>query len=524
MNTQQLADERYRARTDLYWLCTDILGYQLVPEVHRPITDFFIKKDPAKSLYEQDAYHSRLLLDPRYHYKTTIDSGDIIQWLLNFPECRILIQSGTVELTVGMLRVIKNHFLFNERLRALFPEYALTAGKNDGTAMAFTVPCRTSKILREGSVTVATARSVKAGSHYDIMKFDDVVDELNSKTPEGLQKTIDSINDALPLLDPKGYKDFVGTRYDHADAYGWILDHDEELVKQGLPREYKVSIRKAIEVDKYGRFSASSPILFPQKFSYQDFLSIKAKDPYKFSCQYLQDPTPEDLGGFTEEMINSAMLPFKAIAPLFRDRQLDGTTSWRTASVYITWDLASSGEASSDYRAGAVGLFDKLGRLFIVDLAVGRYNSFELVNKIVELAMVWKTCLGRVGIEKAQGAEHLLPSLVNVMQRVNYYFDIDWIKTSPKKIKPDRILALAPLIKQKQLFFNKDIKDIDLLVKQFTRYRPRTRGHDDIPDAISRLMQYKNSVDTVIVQPTVDTPMFEYALPGGSPLGGGYVA
>lgn len=525
MDKGVLADGRWKAKTNLWFLATELLQYELLSErVHKPICDFFVQKDPRRGIYDQDPeFHTRLLLDPRYHLKTTIDAiSDTIQWLLAFPNCRIMLMSGTVPLTSDILKVIKSHFTTNEKLLAFFPEYRLFPGKNDGTAYSFTVPCRSSDCrYREGSVTVATARSTKAGLHFDIGKYDDIVDEINSKTKEGLQKTIDDMNDTLPLIDPKGYKDVCGTFYDQGDAYNWMLEQEKERLKLGMKPEVKVSIRRAVEVDEQGRFTAASPILFPEKFDYETLRSIQHKDPQKFAFQFLLLTSLEDLGGFSKTTMEKACIPFSLMSRYLMMPAMEGGNVPRRASIYICWDMASSDEETSDYRAGAVGLFDPLGRLHIVDLAVGRFNAYELPTKIWELARTWAPWLGKVGIEKSSGVEYLKPSIENIQFATGFHFDIDWIKTHPKKTKASRILSLLPLIKQGQVFFNKDLKDIDLLMTQFTRYRPGTRGHDDIPDAISRLIAYKECVDFIRPQQPGQAALPEMPVNAGNGLGGG---
>jgi len=118
---EKIKEERLRARTNLFYLSTNVLGYDLVPDVHEQVCDFFVHKDPSKGVYEQDTVRARLLLDPRGHFKTTIDICDTIQWLLCFPDIRILMMSGTLDLAKEILTIVRNHFMYNTRLRELFP-------------------------------------------------------------------------------------------------------------------------------------------------------------------------------------------------------------------------------------------------------------------------------------------------------------------------------------------------------------------------------------------------------------------
>ena len=214
----KLVDERRRAQTDLYWLATEVLGYRdLIERVHRPVCEMFVLKDPDLPLMEQPGLRQRLILDPRGCFKTTIDLADVIQWLLCFPNVRILLMTGARELAKRMVHELKSHFTSNERMRELFPEYCPEEGKDFGREDGFTTSARTLARLREPSVSISTIESVKAGSHVEVIKLDDVVDELNSSTPEQIEKVVRAFHYTTPILEPNGYRDVIGTRYSPND-------------------------------------------------------------------------------------------------------------------------------------------------------------------------------------------------------------------------------------------------------------------------------------------------------------------
>jgi predicted phage terminase large subunit-like protein len=469
-------EARQRARTDLYFLAKDILGYRdLVERVHRPICEFFVHKDCDKPFAEQDVVKQRLLLDPRGHFKTTIDVCDIVQWILNFPDIRILIMTGTEDLAARMLYEVKEQFWHNDRMRLLFPEYCVPAEQAEfGNTTEFTVPNRT-KVLREPTVTISTIKSVKAGSHYDVIKCDDLVHENNIGTPDLIQKTIDAYCHTTPLLEPYGYRDVIGTRYDHSDLYGWIIDNNEG--------EYLVHARKCW-VCKHDKKTpctktpdGSHGLLFGERFT-ESWLKKQFKDnPYIFSCQYFNDPTPLETNAITEALIESHTIPYQQLP--------------KTGRVFVAWDLAFSQQEYSDYCVGAVGLYDDQGRLFVIDLDRGRYSPHELVLHIFNLVKKWHPA--RVGIEKAYGAEFIEPALLAFSRQHRIHLPLDWFKTNPKQKKKTKIAILEALLKQDKLYFASHLPEREEMVKEFVRF-PRYK-HDDIPDAIAMLVNYANAVD-----------------------------
>src|SRR6202790_879405 len=94
---------RHRCRTNLFFLAGAILGKSMYEHVHRPITNFFVQKDNSQlpdkytlkqlhqCIYALDATKERLLLYPRSSYKSTLNVIDCVQWIINFPDIRILI-------------------------------------------------------------------------------------------------------------------------------------------------------------------------------------------------------------------------------------------------------------------------------------------------------------------------------------------------------------------------------------------------------------------------------------------------
>src|SRR5437660_2231467 len=95
------ASTRQRAKTDLFFLAKYVLGKDMMEEgTHRRVCDFFIQKDETISIGEQSWIKERLLLYPRGGFKSTIDVCDAVQWILNFPNIRILFLTATDDLAI----------------------------------------------------------------------------------------------------------------------------------------------------------------------------------------------------------------------------------------------------------------------------------------------------------------------------------------------------------------------------------------------------------------------------------------
>lgn len=481
MTKEELAKLRYRARTDLYWLARDILGMDaLIERVHRPICDMFVAKKPGKPLWEQSEIKERLILAPRGHFKTSLDEADIIQWILLDPNIRILIMSGKASVAEAMMTNVKGHFQTNEKLRALFPELCPPEGKEFGNLSEFICPGRT-KVIKEPTVLISSGASVKAGLHFDVIKGDDMVNEINTLTKEQILKVIMLWNYAMPLVEPYGYLDLIGTNYDDSDLYQWAIENKPKLKwykvaawtpKQTFRAAFKTGSVKKITEDMVD-------LLFPERFTFEWLNNQRLADEYIFNCQYLLDPTPTDTALFTEEMILRHTIPHGHIP--------------RSGTVFQVWDTASTQNNHSDFSACATGLYDAQGRLFVLDVAFGKWSPTELINMIIGQAIKWRPSC--IGIEEANGSRMLQPALDLVSRQMGLSLYIEWQKTSPNKHKYDTVAGLQPLFKDDKLYLsaamNKETRTE--LMKQFIKY-PKT-SHDDIPDAVARLLTFRNRVD-----------------------------
>lgn len=460
---------RKRARTDLFWLAKEVLGYgDLVERVHQPVCDFLVQKKQGVSLAQQDTKKERLILDPRGHFKTTIaDVADAIQWILIDPNVRVLVMTGKRELATLILGEVVWHFENNPRLKKLFPEYKLSHANTE----AFTVANRT-RSLKEPTMMISSGESVKAGFHFDVIKCDDLVNETTVGTKEQIEKSINIWNYTTPLLEPYGYRDTIGTPYNDSDLYQWLQENKKSIAV------FKRKVGTLVE--EKGKFRIEN-IMFPERFSEEWLLEQHAADPYIFSCQYLCDPTPVASATFTEKDVRSH---FVNISPLIRG---NGRT-------FITWDIGYSQKEYADYSVGAVGVWDNRGRLIILDLRMGRFNPHQLLQHIFDMILKWKPA--RVGIEEANGSPLLGPAIALYQERLSNYTPIDWVKLkNVKGAKQERIASLVPLLKEDKLFFALTIpaEAREEMVRQMTRF-PNFK-HDDIPDAISMLLHYRTSVD-----------------------------
>lgn len=465
-----LEEERSLCRTDKMYL-SKILGYDFQPTVHADLFANYLQIDPTKALDAQSEDKDRLVLWSRGTYKTTSIVVEIIQLILNFPNIRILLMQGTIKLTRGLLRQIKSHFngeAFNSRLHEFFPEFC--SDGRLGTADTFIVPARQRKELKEGTVTVASPRSVKAGQHYEAFFGDDLVNDQNYQNRDQIQKTIDEFNHYTPLIDPGGYRYVTGTRYAFGDLYEWIIRGGK----------FKTSIRGCWTVNEDG----TRTLLFPQTtlsdgrtigFTEEMLLGFQAEDPEMFAAQYLNMPISVGAQLFTDELLLSHV------------RTTAEPTFPKLGQPVLFIDLAASQQKNRDDSVILTGATDVLGGIYVTDGIGGQWASHELAEMVILQAIKHKPV--KILIEKTAAGVYFVEYLRMVAADRRLNLPLDFIKVnSTKGAKFERISTVSGFLKRNKLWFLVGLPCWTKLSDQFKGF-PKM-GHDDYPDTVGLMVQH----------------------------------
>lgn len=531
----------YRGKTDLFFLASQILGSvygDLTPHAHGPICDFFIKKNPNKSFFLQDTIKNRLLMGPRGHFKTSIHLCDVLQWMLCFPNITILLLSGSQEVATRMVEELKQVFFSCEDFRALYPEYIPTDNVREfGGKGEFWLPRNVrTRIRREPTLSISTFDSVKASGHWDLRLADDVVTEVNSKINYSAKinqndKVADDWAATKPLLNPGGYTQIIGTFYNFACMYGKILDRLalSERMNFGFPLEettkgWKVAVYPAIRPDETGKLFNKNGILFPEKFCINaetpeeeitnaDKFNLQEaweENPTHFNAQYMNHPIGTERDYFPIELLQKQTIPRQKV-PM-------------NCVIFGVWDLAYEQSSRNDYTVGAIGAFDDLKNIYIIDIFRGRWNPPQIIDNLISAWKKWP--IQRMGIEQTTGSTLLGPGLSMRTRELGLVIPIDWLKVSRKKDSTaNEILSLSALLgkqappapnsltQQQQalvnlqqqaetpmpamgkLFFCSDLPFLAELYTEFARFGGGY-AHDDIPRSVSLLLRYHGQAIT----------------------------
>ncbi len=538
---------RWKCRTDLGYLCREILHYPDVSDViHAPILDI-LQKFPVptrEQFFEHDKVVNGkweykplqrmtslpggrrvLILDPRGWLKTTINAqAHTIQWILNYPDVAIMIFQSNLDKAEMILGEIKKHFQYNDDFRLVFPEHCPFRSIGDfGTKGRFTTMARSRSNTRKEETLMAS--SIDAGSsgiHVDVMKFSDIVEPSNVGTPEQMQSVTSGFYMSQNLLvGPNYWIDVEGTRYDFADTYGEIIKLERDLPLD--KRMWKIHARgcyKKITKDGLPQKFTPDELFLPdfkndkdelvphwddaeRGFTYKHFESKRAEDPYIFSSQQLNCPAG-GVGGRAIFPVEEKKYPALITRKNF-------TENVRVAHYIATVDTAETANDRSNYTCITIGAFASDGRIYINEVIHGKFLPHEIVALICNLPKAdrnkednrynYGAKLRAINIEETAFVRGLMVSLSNYQQTTGNFLPLNMIKRDNRVAKLERIQnSLQPYYMSKHIVFLDDLKAMDKILEELQQF-PKSQT-DDILDTLADLFQDKTWFGREVAKPT----------------------
>ena len=451
-------NERKRLQTDLFYLCTEYLGYtDLNKSLHGPICD------------QLEKWKDVLILTPRGHLKSSlITIGKTIQFVLNNQNIRIKIVNASYDKATEFLAEIKLH-LQDERMVNLFPEilYENPAGESD-LWRENKINVKRTKIVSSATVEILGIMTGNIGKHCDIIIFDDLHDDKNTKTAELIKVVKQRYRLYLSVLEPRGLRINVGTRWKKEDQYG-------DLLKSGI----KCIRREDIEDGK---------VIFPEKFTEEILRAIKIElGSHFYYLQYKNRVLSDEDIQFKEEWF----------------KWFTGIKNW--IKIYILCDPAiATDDRACETVIQTIGQRED-GKLDVIKSHGFKGRVQEIVDCLfLEYLKYCNTFEVYVGIEKA-GFQHALHQWIEKDQ-ITYgvYFEV--IELEPRGRNKDyRIKRLSPLFERGQIELNEE--DCEELFVQLSEYGGTTKvDHADCLGYLLDVLIEDSAYDVLRIGSTVDDP------------------
>jgi hypothetical protein len=506
----------------------------LVEKVHGQIIDSFLKPNPDTDWDEWDSLDEFVTMASRGMLKSTLGAALLTQLILCCPDIRILIISGKMDKAESILAMARDPFLSNEVLRFLFPEWAIDI--DAVTAETFTTPRRNpALLLRDPTIAIGSFDSVKTGGHHEVILFDDATNENNSNNIENCEKTHALYDACEPLIEPGGYRLFLGTKWHGEDLPEYIMrnsDNEKEktgaacakhfvlpawkLREDGTPRE----LTERENREKTGSLTPDDVILtWPEKLKAKYLFRLYNKNRADFYKQYLLDASLEQQASFTKQVM---------------DRQITSPTDWNCIPVHdravvVHWDFASvwSGrrqKSENDYSCGIVAGFQKsTGKMWVLNAMLAHFVSGdEMAGAVIRLyqsAMQQGVIVGH-SMEDAVGIRAVESSILRVakeaevpMMSINFVLPQKGTKGGGN-VKNSNIALLASAMRGPRnektreyergtVFINSNIPFLEEIKTQFEKWSiDAKRRKDDAPDCIAQILKIYAPIihaDTVTV-------------------------
>lgn len=513
-----------------------ILGMDFQADPHSQLFAQYVQKRPGEGIVLSDLDHvtkKRMILWSRGLFKTSSIIVEIVQTILNYPNVRICFLTGGEKLAKMQLARVKRVFERpTKRFKFLFPEFCLISKElkkrkkvntDDGTVEEiqyedvspkmgnvheFTIPCRTNDIFAEPTFAISTARSVKAGSHFEIIFIDDLVNDQNYKSAKSLEKCYQDYLDICPLLEPTGFMVVTGTRYSFGDTYERLQDMAKEEEKQLGKTIWKFSIRdcwshgcqNCVHTSVYHDYSVNisqPPCIMPGCTcpGYKDrgnkdvlFRQTRAHDgrsightleflegervrlgPEFFANQYENSPIATDTQTFTEALLGGQTLHHPSQIPPYAQ-----------SYTFVVGDLAYIGQEGRDYSVLLVcRLFQ--GQIFIFDCLYGNWDSNKVAENTIKVLLEHRPNV--IFYEKFNGWEaydNIIAALAATKGVLKV--PIQWEKGSQAlNSKLIRIGSVKGPLSAKRLWLYSAMPGYQILVNQLVKW-PKLGRHDDFAD------------------------------------------
>lgn len=506
---------RLQCQTDLRFLSNCVLRPNnakkfppLIERVHGPIIDSLLKPDPAKDSGEWDERDEFVSMASRGMLKSTIGAALLTQVILCSPNIRILIMSGKIDKAKSILAIVRKPFYSNLVLRHLFPEFAIE--EEDIKLEEFTTPARDPELdLRDPTVSLASFDSIKAGGHYELIMLDDATNEINSSNLENCEKTHGTYDDTDELIEPGGYRIFLGTKWHDEDLPAYIYSKgQEEKEKTGKETvSYfiqpawrlrtdgtQADVAKRAEREKTGTLVPEDVILtWPEKLTAQFLFKRYRRNRADFYKQYLLDASIEQQKSFTPEVLQRQIQsPNELYQIPMHDR-----------AVVIHWDLATvftgrRNKSEADFSCGFVAVFQlSTGKVLIADAVLAHFNTgrdiAEAMIRLYQTAIFFGPVVGH-SMEDAMGARNLDSQIMEIAAEANVDLPpIQWeLPDSTPNAKNSRIAVLASVMKDTgKVILLSNIPYLDDIRSQFEKWSiDAKRRKDDAPDCIAQIWQY----------------------------------
>lgn len=519
---RRIERERARVCSDLFYLCSKYLGYDLMSEeFHGPIARW---KD-------QNFHHRKLAyFSPRKSYKSTLEVGEIVQRILRDPSVTILLVHHKLSMANELVDEVAYHLQRNKKLRELIPaehrpptNKKFVTGGSGNNPSQFEMPGREYK--RHPTLIAASVGQDLTGAHPEVIFMDDVI---SAKTVEeqggvaGIKAWIE--HTITPLVGTTGVLRVIGTFWSTDDWYHVIMKSpDWTFIKRAILETDGVPDWEGQPIPIYVRDKSSED--GRRWLTMDDVLELKREAKGNFPGQYMNDPQPKGTKPWDREKcehfvsVPQVRKVVKTIAILMDPSPLGMGTN-RKDGKKDYWSISVVGYGRFKNRTIRVLLDGRASQEWSLD------DGLRICKKLMKK---WHARL--VGIEEPRGAGQVvgffgsrLKEMCKKGSVMEHQRCLPVSFKSTQKGKSPRIIDLAAIAANEDFYINNDDwmdpEFLQLFLEQIRNWAgSNTIEFDDIVDSTAYLedpaIQEHITLGTPFVR--TDGPLDEPATPEAPP-------
>lgn len=361
-----------RALTDTGFFARHVLGMDTdrdergnaVSEIGKGgIRDFGPHKELTTFLDDPEPTH-RIIMAPRYSYKSSIVEAYIIRNILAHPNISILLFMHEQEIAETRCRQIRDLLTSNETILELFGDVTGPTWKTK----QFVTSLRTDHTLQSPTLWVGSPQKIPTGGRPNIVVFDDIVSDQNYKTEKGLKAGIACIERSLSLGSRGERYINVGTPYHPGDAHHWCMDAGwKKLVHLDVGFDVVQKEDRTLDLEGEGRWPHLSI----------DFLRRKLRGGMSFPV-FMSQFKLKVVSGFVEAFHRTQFKPEK------------WTHDHADLTGYLLTDTAPAGDPKGDMNVLMYVGIDERQRVHLLDVECGYWKMYEFVDRYLAMLQRWQ--------------------------------------------------------------------------------------------------------------------------------------
>jgi hypothetical protein len=500
-----LEKKRRMATASLYYFCKYVMHFDdMSLQPHWELCQFLQKWGSSNDC---------LILLPRGTFKSSVTSVGFPVWrLVRNRSLRFLLTSGQLENTKNFLSLIRSNLESNEDFRALFGDWSTNRRNDTWHSTALSVAGR-QKFRAEDSLTASSYEITKVSQHYDAVIVDDLMNEKNVTTKEQIDKCDSYLQLMNPFLDPQidhperpGPRIVVGTRWHYDDVYGRIIARERKRRRDGLGCSWHMLVRPAYNKTK-------TMVYFPSRFSVKYLERLREESGmsrYHFSCQYLNDPIPDEDQIFKISDLGFFWADENGVGQTVTQGRV--TPYPRLLSHFVVMDPAVEEHSKSDWTAMVIVGVDTVSNLYILDVRRGQWGIQEQVNEMIRAQQDFRPY--RFGMESVAFQKTILWAFRKVCEDRGHWFPIEELHTDNQVSKKMRIRGFSPFVATHKVFLRLPAK-CDLTLPSDVLYQALDGGMAVLADEMVRFPLGANDdcLDALAYSPQLVFPPTETAAP-----------